>query len=116
MAIAVRNYRGNIMDLLLAHDYEVSNEVVNMATYDMDIVEWLMKERVCTITPGAYITTIEHDMHEQECLNVLNCLHDQWGFDIGFKSFEELMGDDRWNNALQDRDTLITQWFQDHLA
>lgn len=116
MKLAVTTFRGNIMELLMDHGFEVNDEIVDLATYDMWIVKWFLRERACKITPGAYINTVEYDLHEDNCLEVLEWLHNFWKLDIGFKSFDELMQNQRWSIALEQLDPSITEWFENNLA
>lgn len=115
MRIAVTNFEGDIMRLLMADDFHVSNDVVDLATYDLGIVNWFMDERVCTITPGAYINTIEHDMHHSCCIKALEWLHKVCGFDIGFKTVDKLLQNERWSAALEARHPIVLEWFQKNL-
>lgn len=118
MRIAVVNLQGDIMRLLMAEDFFVSNDVVDLATYDLGIVKWFMEERVCTITPGAYINTIEQEQHamsENCCIEALDWLRWSCGFRVDFKTFDELLQNERWSSALDEWSPRVSKWFQDNI-
>lgn len=118
MCIAVTRFQANIMRLLVDYNFEVNNDVVDFATYDMGLVQWLIRAgggNKCRLTSRAYINTIEHDMNETECIEALNWLLHYWQLDIGFESFEQLVQNQRWSQALYERDDSIADWFKDHL-
>lgn len=117
MCIAVANFQINIMRLLVDYEFEVNNDVVDLATYDMGIVKWLIRVaggNKCRLTSRAYINTIEYDMDETYCIEVLDRLLHEWKLDIGFASFEELVQNQRWSKALYHRDPVVTDWFRDN--
>jgi len=118
MCIAVTRFRANIMSLLVDYEFQVNDDVVNFATYDMGLVKWLIRvggKDTCRLTPHAYINTIEYDMDDAYCVEVLNWLRHYWKVDIGFETFEELGQNERWSQALDQRDSVVTDWFRDNI-
>lgn len=119
MCIAVARFETNIMRLLVAYDFEVSDDVVDLATYDIGLVKWLIRVGAnttqCRLTSGAYINTIEHEMDEVYCIEALDWLLNYWKIDIGFTSFSTLVKNERWSQALAMRHPSITDWFIDNL-
>ncbi len=120
MCIAVTRFQANIMRLLVAYRFEVSSDVVDLATYDMGITRWLIRvaggENCCRPTHRAYIHTVEHDMDETYCIQALDWLYHYWKVDIGFQTYDELAENPRWAIALNNHDPIVAQWFKDSLG
>lgn len=115
MCIAVTSFQAKIMRLLEEYEFEIDSDVVNLATYDMGLVKWLLRVggKGCKLTPSAYINTIEYDMDHASCIDALKSLHRECKLKTGFESFDHLMQNQRWSQALNLRDPSITQWFKD---
>lgn len=116
MCIAVTSFQANIMRLLADYEFEINSDVVDLATYDMGLVKWLMRVggEGCKLTSAAYIHTVEYDMDHVSCIDALDSLRKEWKLETGFESFDELMHNERWSQALNLRDPIITQWFKDN--
>ena len=118
MCIAVSRFQANIMRLLVDYGFDINNDVVDYATYDMGITKWLLRvsdDSECRLTSNAYINTIEYNMVHTHCIQALDWLFYHWKLEIGFGSLQELLHNERWSQALTERDPSITEWFRDKL-
>ena len=116
MSIAVNNFHHNIVRLLADYKFDIDSDAVDLATYDMALLRWLMRVggKRCKLTPKAYINTVEYDMDHASCIEALDSLQNTWNLDTGFETMEELMQNRRWSDALNRADQSITEWFKDH--
>ncbi|CAN0225223.1 unnamed protein product [Hapterophycus canaliculatus] len=114
MCITVANFQPRIVKLLADYQFEIDSDVVDLATYDMALLRWLIRigGESCKLTPNAYINTLEYDMDHASCIDTLDCLHTTWKLGTGFRSMDELMQNERWSAALDERDQNITEWFK----
>lgn len=115
MRVAVINFQGNIMELLVDHGFEISDSVVSLATYDIGLIRWFMRVRNCKLTSDAYFNTVSYDMHHSSCLDMLNWLYHKCRLKIE-TSFQHMLQDQKWSAALDKRHPKIAAWFQQHLA
>lgn len=117
ICIAVASFQAKIIRLLAEYEFEINSDAVDLATYDIGLVRWLMRVggESCKLTPNAYINTVEYDMDHASCIGALDWLQKDWDLQIGFDSFDELMQNTRWSQALNERDQSIGEWFKDNL-